>query len=148
MTRKPYERGRTFMGRLPSGADIIASITKIANEEGVKVGTVEVHGIVSRAVVTIFNAGTKMAETIEREGGMEIAAMSGTISQFKGRSMGRLNGLLAAPDGSMVGGTIGVGTIAHATEVVITELLGGTLARDFDMETGLPLWKESSLLIE
>lgn len=148
MTRKPYEQGRTFIGRLPNGADIVAAVTKIANEEGIKGGTVEVHGTVSRAVVTIFNATTRMAETVEREGGMEIAAMSGTISQFKGRSMGRLNGIFAAPDGSLVGGSVGVGTIAYAAEVVITELLGGTLTRDFDMETGLPLWKESSLLIE
>lgn len=136
------------MGRLPNGADIVASVTRIANEEGIKGGRVEVHGSVARGVMTIFNPETRMAETIEREGGMEIAAMSGTISQFKGRSMARLNCVLAAPDGSCIGGTVSVGTIVYAAEVVITELLGGTLTRDFDAETGLPLWKESSLLLE
>jgi predicted DNA-binding protein with PD1-like motif len=74
--------------------------------------------------------------------------MSGTISQFKGRSMARLNGVLAFADGSTVGGSIGIGTLAYACEVVITELLGGTLTRDFDPDTGLPLWKGGSLLVD
>jgi predicted DNA-binding protein with PD1-like motif len=98
--------------------------------------------------VTVFDPAARMNGAIEREGAMEIAAMSGTISQFKGRSMARLNGVLAFADGSTLGGTIGLGTIAHACEIVITELAGGTLTRDFDMETGLPLWKESSLLVD
>jgi predicted DNA-binding protein with PD1-like motif len=74
--------------------------------------------------------------------------MSGTISQFKGRSMARLSGTLVGSGGAMIAGSIGLGTRAHACEVVITEYVGGTLTRDFDIDTGLPLWKESSLLVE
>ncbi len=148
MTRKPYECGRMFVGRLPKGADLMAAVTKIANEEGVKLGTVSVHGLLVRLSISRHNFDTRMNEAVEHEGPVEIAAMSGTISQFKGRSMARLNGAAVAVDGSFVGGIVGLGTIVYACEVVITELLGGTLTRDFDMETGLALWKATSLLVD
>lgn len=147
MTRKPHTINRVFIGRLPSGVDLVGAITKIANEEEITVGTVAVHGLVQRAVLTIQNQESKLSERVERDGGLEIAAMSGTISQFKGRSLARLNGVLATRDGALIGGTVALGTLVHACEVVITELHGATLSRDFDMETGLPLWKAASLLL-
>lgn len=147
MTRKPHTISRVFIGRLPSGVDLVGAITRIANEEEIKVGTVVVHGSVQRAVVTVQNQESKLSETVERDGGWEIAAMSGTISQFKGRSLARLNGVLAHHNGTVIGGTVAIGTVVHACEVVITELQGATLSRDFDLETGLPLWKATSLLI-
>jgi uncharacterized protein len=148
MNRKTYTPGRVYIGRLPAGADLLAGITRIANEEEIKAGTVTIHGTLQRATLTVFDQEAKMQQTVEREEGLEIAAMSGTISQFKGRSMARLNAVLAATDGSVLGGVLALGTKVYACEVVITELSGGTLTRDFDPETGLPLWKESSLLLE
>ncbi len=148
MDRKPHTTGRIFIGRLPKGADLLAAITRIANEEGIKAGSVTVHGSVARATLSLFDQRTKLPRTIELEEGMEIAGMSGTISQFKGRSMARLNCALAGSDGSIVGGVVAVGTLVYACEAEIVELLGGTLSRDFDMETGLPLWKGGSLLSE
>lgn len=148
MTRKPYEAGRIFVGRLPKGADLMAAITKIANEEGVKLGAVSAHGLLERLSISRHNLETRMNEVAEYDGPAEIAALSGTISQFKGRSMARLNGVVVAGDGSLLGGVIALGTVVHACEVVITELLGGTLTRDFDMETGLALWKPTALLVD
>ena len=148
MTRKPYQQGRIFIGRLPKGADLVQSITRIANEEEIKAGTVVVHGMVSRLSLSNFDLATGTNRMIEREEMMEIASGGGTISQFKGRSMARLNGTFATVEGNVTGGTIALGTIVHACEVVITEVIGGTLSRDFDPASGLPLWKESSLLLE
>ena len=136
------------MGRLPKGADLLATITRIANDEGIRAASVTAHGAVARATLALFDQATKTPRTIEREEGMEIASMSGTISQFKGRSMARLNCVLAGSDGTVVGGVVAIGTLVYACEVEIVELLGGTLSRDFDMETGLPLWKDGSLLAE
>lgn len=147
MTRKPYQQGRIYAGRLPLGADLVTALTRIANEEEVKVGTVAIYGTLSRLTLTIYNHATGSSETIEQEGGLEIANLSGTISQFKGRSMARLSGTFLLPGGGLIGGGVMLGSTIHACEVVITELVGGTLSRDFDMTTGLPLWKESSMLI-
>ena len=62
--------------------------------------------------------------------------------------MAKINAVLAATDGSVLGGVLALGTVVYACEVIITELSGGTLTRDFDSETGLPLWKDTSLLLE
>ncbi len=147
MTRKPYTQGRHFIGRLPKGTDIIAAITRIVNDEKIGVGSVSVHGTVAEAAVTIYDQGQRTPVKHERAEGMEIAAMSGTVSTFKGRSMVRLNGLLVALDGSLLGGTVALGTIAFDCEVVITEYLGGTITRDFDEETGLPVWKSNAVIV-
>ncbi|MDB5034185.1 MAG: hypothetical protein JWQ98_1426 [Chlorobi bacterium] len=148
MNRKPYAPGKIIIGRLPLGADLLASITRIANDEEIKAGTVAVYGSLTRLTLSSFDQATKMPSQSDWEEGMEIGSLGGTISQFKGRSMARLSGTFARGDGSMVGGTIAIGTRVYACEVVITELTGGTLTRDFDPATGLPLWKDGSLLIE
>jgi predicted DNA-binding protein with PD1-like motif len=126
----------------------VQSITRIANEEGIKAGTVALYGVLSRLTLSNLDPATGMPRMIEREEVLEIASGGGTISQFKGRSMARLNGVFATVDGHAVAGVLAIGTVAYACEVVITELTGGTLSRDFDPESGLPLWKESSLLLE
>jgi predicted DNA-binding protein with PD1-like motif len=136
------------MGRIPKGTDLLASISRIANEEEIRTGTVSVFGTVSHLVLSFFNQESRFQDTVERSEGMEIASLGGTISQFKGRSMVKLSGTFAARDGSVIGGSLTLGTIVYACEVVLRELDGGTLTRDFDIETGLPLWKENALLIE
>lgn len=148
MKRTTYSTGRIFIGRLPADVDLLEAITRIANEEEIKVGTVEVFGTVKKLSLTLFNQETRFSEDILRNQGHNISSLSGTISQFKRRSLARLSGVFTDSTGNLVAGTLGLGTITHACEAVITELTGGVLSRDFDMETGLPLWKNNSILLE
>lgn len=147
MKRTEYTTGRIFIGRLPAGIDLLEGLTRIVNQEEIRVGKIEVYGTVRRLSLRVFNQETRFAETIERESGHEIAVLSGTISQFKRRSLPRLSGVFTDPAGAVVAGTLALGTIAHACEAVIMELNGGLLSRDFDMESGLPLWKSNALLL-
>lgn len=143
---KPYTPGRTFIGRLESGVDLLETITRIANDEGVKVGTLSAHGIIDTCALSRIDPSTGLQEAIQVEGRFEIGSASGTISQFKGRSMARINGVFAGKDGAIVAGTLAPGCAVYVCEVVITEYTGGgTLSRDFDVETGLPLWKGETL---
>ncbi len=144
---KPYTQGRTYIGRIPAGVDLLGAVTRIANEQEIKVGTVQIYGTVSAVSLSVFDQVSKFPKIFEYTEGMEVATVSGTISQFKRRSLAKLGGVFVRLDGSVVAGTVALGTTTHACEAVITELEGGTLSRDFDMETGLPLWKEQSFLI-
>ena len=72
--------------------------------------------------------------------------VSGALSWFLNQPPEVQQTLLAILEGNWA--TVTLGTIVHACEVVITELEGGTLSRDFDPGTGLPLWRDTSLLIE
>ncbi len=65
------------------------TISRIANEEGIKAGTIALYGIVSRVVVSRFDPLTMMQTAVERDEPMEIATAGGTISQFRD---GRLRG--------------------------------------------------------
>ena len=148
MKRTVFSTGRTFIGRIPAGIDLLEAITRIANEEEIKAGTVQVFGSVTGLSLTTFNQETRFNEEIRRDTGHDIAALSGTISQFKRRSLARLSGVFVNSSGETVAGTLALGTTVHACEAVITEFTGGQLSRDFDMETGLPLWKNNTMLVE
>lgn len=148
MKRTVFSTGRTFIGRIPAGVDLLETITRIANEEEIKAGTVQIFGSVSGLSLTAFNQETRFSEEIRRDAGYDIAVLSGTVSQFKRRSLARISGVFANGTGETIAGTLALGTTTHACEAVITELTGGQLSRDFDMETGLPLWKNNSMLIE
>ena len=147
MNRIPYTLGRVYVGRLPRGADLLEALARIANEESIIVGTVVVHGVVERLSLTVFDPATRMPHAITHDAPLEIASMSGTVSQFKARALPRIAGVCVGVDGATRAGTVARGTTVHACEVVITELVGATLSRDFDAETGLALWKPTSLLV-
>ena len=146
MKRTSYNTNRIFIGRLPSGVDLLESLTRIANEEEIKVGRVEVFGSVSTLSLTRLNQETKFSESITVESGHDIGTLSGTISLFKRRSLPRLSGVFSDSSGNVIAGTLALGTITLACEVLITEMTGGSLSRDFDVETGLPLWKNAFIL--
>jgi len=146
MTRKPYTPGRTFIGKLSMGSDLVASLSRIAQEEEITVGTIALSGVVEAPVLTRREEGSDMDALIRYDGRWEIGAGSGTISQFKGRSMARVGGVLSNGNGDVICGTLAVGSIVHACEVVITEFVGGgALLRDFDPDTGRPSWKGAPL---
>jgi hypothetical protein len=137
----PYSPGRTFIFKLEPEADLLASITRFANDEGVKVGRVSAIGAVTNASFSYFNQETKVYQPMEVPGRFEIVSCSGNISQFKQRSFAHLHIVFADSEGRAFGGHLAPGTTVFACEVILDELLGGTLTRDFDPETGLAGWK-------
>lgn len=143
--RTIYGTGRIFVGRLEKGEDLLGRLTAIANEEEIRLGTVQVDGYLSSLVLSRHAPEGSFPVEDRSSGIVDIVSCSGTISLFKRRSLPRLAGLFADSDGSLRGGTIRPGTTVHACEVVLTELTGGALSRDFDEETGLPLWKNGVL---
>lgn len=146
MTRTVYKSGRVFAGGLPKGADLLEAITVVANEEGIKTAVVHVFGEVSSLAISQFDQDAMLPQTTERNEGHTIASLSGTISTFKRRSLARLSGVFAARGGALFGGTVALGTTVYACEVVIEEIDGASFSRDFDMQTGLPLWKGARLV--
>lgn len=146
MNRTSYTVGRTFVGRLPKGVDLLEVLTRIVNEEEIRAGRIEVFGSVSSLSLSRLNRETKFSETVTYEEGYDIGSLAGTVSLFKRRSLPRLSGVFSDSAGRIVAGNLMLGTIVFSCEVVLTELVGGSLSRDFDMETGLPLWKNALMI--
>lgn len=147
MARTSYTSKRTFVGRLPHGADLLESITKIANEENIRVGKVTAIGAVQRAAIAYYNQDTKEYERKEFDKHLEIVSCVGNISTLKQRSMAHCHIVLADEHGNCLGGHLTNGCIVFACEVIIEELEGDSLIRHLDGTTGLSLWQERAIPI-
>lgn len=146
--RIPYTQQNTFIGRLPHNSDVLGHITKLLNEEKIKVGEVKLYGFLQNLVLSEFNFETKFTDQKEVEnahGLVEICSLSGVVSMFKGRASVNLSGVFKLQSGNIVCGSVGLGTRSYACEAIITVFDGATLSRDFDSETSLPLWKNAEL---
>ncbi len=134
-----------MIGTIARGEDLLGRITAILNEEKIELGRVEVFGAVEKLTVERHDQGTGFGVETRSEGGCDIISLSGPVSLFKRRALPRLSGLFVETGGAVHGGIVMPGTIVHACEVVITEYTGGKITRDFDGETGLPLWSNVEL---
>ncbi len=146
MASSNYTVKRTILGRLKHGGDLLGEITRIVNDEHITMGTIMGIGGLKRAAVAFLNQTTKEYERIEIEESLEIVSLTGTISRMKQRSFPHVHVALSDRAGHMYGGHLVQGCEIWACEVVITELEGGVLSRDFDADTGLSLWPKESQL--
>ena len=148
MSRKPYSLRRTYIGRLPSGADLLEGITKICKELGIKVGKVTAIGAVRKAVIGFYNQQKKEYETMRIDHEMEILSCVGNVSLLKGQPFVHCHITLADSNGNCKGGHLMIGTEVFACEVIIEEFEGEEIHREYDEETGLSLWHPSTILME
>lgn len=146
MSIHTYSVNRTIIGRLSHGADLLAEITRIANEEKIVTGTITGLGGLKKGAVAFLNQKTKEYERIEFNEPMEIASLVGNISRMKQRAFPHVHVTLSDRQGRVFGGHLVQGCEIWAVEIMITVLDGGTLSRDFDSETGLALWPKESTL--
>ena len=146
MPPSTYTPGRTIVGRLKHGADLLTELTRIVNDERIMMGTIMGIGGLKRAAVAFLDQKTKEYERLEFDEPFEIVSMSGTVSRMKHRAFPHVHVALSDRAGRVVGGHLVQGCEVWACEVVITELAGPVLTRDFDEETGLSLWPTEALL--
>ena len=143
--RTRYAEERVLIGTIDRGHDLLERITAIVNDEGIEVGRVEVFGSVESLVITRHDQMTRFPTEDRISVGCDIISLAGPVSLFKRRALPRLHGLFVEPEGRLHGGLLALGTRTHACEAVITSYSGRKLTRDFDPETGLPLWKNAGL---
>ena len=70
--------------RLERGEEIVESITKLCNEEDIKLGRVTGIGATDKVKIGLFNVETKEYHSTVLEGDMEITNLSGNISRMDG----------------------------------------------------------------
>jgi predicted DNA-binding protein with PD1-like motif len=141
-----YQPKRVFIGRLKHGADLLQELTRIVNEENIRTGSISGIGGLMRGAVAFYNQQTRQYERIELNESLEITSLAGNVSVSKERPFPHVHITLSDKQGRAFGGHLTQGCEIWACEVVIQEFEGGTLAREFDETTGLPLWHDSSIL--
>jgi len=132
--------GRTFVGRLATGSDLVAEIERYCAEQSVVAAQVTVIGAVRSAAYAYYEQDDhgylELASTTHHE----IVGFVGNVSLRDDRPFLHAHATFADASGATVGGHLLRGCQVFAAEVMIRELADVSLVRAHDEETGLALW--------
>lgn len=131
-----------FMGKLRYGDDLLEEVSKICKEKNIRLGRIEAIGAVQKVCIGYYDQRdhTYAFHTIDQP--LEITNLTGNISVKDGDPFVHAHVTLANASGQAFGGHLAPGTIVFACEWVIEAFDGPALVREYDAETGLPLWKK------
>jgi uncharacterized protein len=133
-------RGRTFVGRLATGSDLVEEIERHCADHDVTAAEVSVIGAVRRARYAYYEQVEQRYRELASETHHEITGFVGNVSVRDDRPFLHAHATFADADGATVGGHLLRGVEVFAAEVVIRELGDVSLVRRHDKETGLALW--------
>lgn len=139
MRAKKYRLGTAYLGRLPEGGDIAASLTELCREEGVRAGWISAIGTVRRAVLGYFDQETQVYLRIPVEEEMEVVSCQGNVSLKEGQPFVHLHIVLSGRRGETLSGHLFESEI-FVGEFYVQEMEGPDLERVADPTSGLSLW--------
>ena len=133
-----YER--TFMGRLKFGGDLLEELSAVCEQNDIRLGRTEALGAVQKARVGFYNQKDRKYEFLEIDKPLEITSLTGNISLRDGKPVVHAHVTLSDSKGNAFGGHLAPGTIVFACEFIVHSYDGPEYVRDYDEDTGLPLW--------
>jgi uncharacterized protein len=134
--------GRTIIGRLDRGEDLLSGLENCVRQHGITLGAVQAIGAVSQARIGCYDQAARKYNFLELARPLEITSLSGNISLSDGKTVIHAHITLADPDGRAFGGHLAEGTLVFACEFILQEYQSATpLGREPDDSTGLRLWR-------
>jgi uncharacterized protein len=134
------QTGRTFVGRLPTGSDLVEEIERFAADHELRAAWVSAVGAVSRAAFAYYNQTTLQYKEMSSARHDELFGFVGNLSMRDGRPYLHAHAGFADINGEPIAGHLLKGCIVWVAEVEIRELLGVELVRELDELTGLAVW--------
>ena len=138
---KTVEFKRLIMGKLSHGGDLLEELTDVCKKENVVLGTIEAIGAVQKACIGYYNQQERKYQFTEIKKNLEIVSLMGNISVRDDKPMVHAHVTFSDDKSACYAGHLAAGTTIYACEFVISECEGPSFIRDYDEETGLPLWK-------
>ncbi len=135
------KRTKTFMGKLEFGGDLLEELTSVCDQNDIRLGRVEALGAVKKARIGFYDQQARKYNFIEIDKPLEITKLIGNISVRDGKPMVHAHVTLSDSQGNAFGGHLAPGTIVFACEFIMNSYDGPGHIRDYDEQTGLPLWK-------
>ena len=129
-----------FMGKLKFGCDLLEALTNVCIERNVTLGRIEALGAVQKARIGFYNQETREYRFVTLECPLEIAHLIGNVSLRDGTAFVHTHITLVDETGITFGGHLAPGTVVFACEFVLEAFDGPRFERNYDEETGLPLW--------
>ena len=134
----------TYYVRLDRGDEIASSVLEVCRAE--RIGSAIYVGIggCSAAEIQTFLPQTGEFETREVSGMLELVSLTGNvISDDEGGLHHHTHAVFAYKEGDehrVVGGHIKSITVLYTAELELRPVMGGTIRRQFDPETGTGFW--------
>jgi len=132
--------GRTFVGRLATGSDLVKEIEQFCAEREIRAAWVSCVGAVQHAAYAFYNQQEKRYVEQWSDTHGELSGFVGNISMRDGAQFLHAHADFSSRDGSTVGGHLLHGCVVWVAEVTIREMTGVELERTPDETTGLALW--------
>lgn len=134
-----YKRYDNYLAiRLDKNEEIIASLNKIINDEGINSGIVNAIGATNDFTINTFNTTLKKYQENNFKGTYEIVSLTGNITLKDNEPYIHLHMACADNNGNVVGGHLKSSIISATLEMFIT-IIDKKINRKYDLATGLNL---------
>ena len=141
MGAREYARGRRVVARLTHGGDLLEEIAAVADAHGMQAAELRAIGALQCARLAFYDQAAHEYGEFAVDAPVELVALLGNVSRRDGATAVHAHATLAGHDGVCVGGHAAPGCTLFACELILQELVGEPLEREFDAVTGLPLWR-------
>lgn len=132
--------GRTFLLRAPYDSDLIEFITEQAKKHKIALASFTAVGAFKSAKLAFYDQTKHEYLPNLLDYPQEIASCIGNISLKEGEPFVHAHAVLADESGNTKAGHLLEGKV-FAAEIHAMELLGPTIERRKDLQTGLSLWE-------
>lgn len=130
---------RSFLLRVPKGAELLSFLKEFARKNEIKKAAVFAIGSFEDATLAYYDLETRRYEPIEVKERTELVSLSGNISLMDGEPFPHVHAVLSRRDGSTVGGHLMRASV-FMVELYVTEVPGPLLERK-PWEHGLKVWE-------
>ena len=141
MGAREYARGRRVVARLPHGGDLLEEIGAVADGYGMRAAELRAIGALQTARLAFYDQESHEYGEFAVDAPVELVGLLGNVSRRDGATAVHAHATLAGHDGACIGGHVAPGCVIFACELILQELVGEPLEREFDEVTGLPLWR-------
>lgn len=130
--------------RLDKGDEIISSILEVCSKEIIKSATFSGIGGCGQAAIQTFIPQKGEFETRNVEGMLELVSLNGNVvTEDDGKYYQHTHAAFAYKENGehkFVAGHIKSITVSYTAEIEIRPVIGGTIMRKYDEETGTGFW--------
>ena len=137
MDYRKFEQG--YVLRLDPGEEIVGSLTRLVEEEGIQLASVSALGAANDVTIGIFNTVEKQYCSQRYQGDYEISALVGNVTRKGGEPYLHLHITIGNPvTGEVHAGHLSSATISATLELFL-QVWDGQVGRKFSDTVGLNL---------
>ena len=132
--------GDTYVVRLDRGEEILTQVKLLAEQEHIRLASVQALGAVDDFTVGVYNTKTKVYASNTFQGAFEIVSLTGTIDTMDGQPYLHLHMSAGDAEGRVFGGHLNRAVISATCEMIV-RCIDGEIDRAKDESIGLNLFR-------